>query len=135
MSQNPDAPADAPDPGQGRAEREEQLKLLQTITMEVAAAGDLCAALEVVLRRVCERTGWALGQAWVPSQDGSVLECGPIWLCEPADLTQFKLASESSRFAPGVGLPGRVWKSGQPAWIENVTEDDNFPRTKAAAAA
>ena len=124
-----------PDSGEKRAEREEQLKLLQTITMEVAAAGDLSAALEVVLRRVCERTGWALGQAWVPSKDGSVFECGPIWLCEDADLTQFRLASENSRFAPGVGLPGRVWKSRQPAWIENVTEDDNFPRTKAADAA
>ena len=41
--------------------REEQLSLLQTITMEVAAASDLSSALEVVLRRTCEKTGWALG--------------------------------------------------------------------------
>jgi len=36
--------------------REEQLSLLQTITMEVAAARDFSSALEVVLRRICEKT-------------------------------------------------------------------------------
>ena len=46
---------------------EEQLSLLQTITMEVAAASDLSSALEVVLREVCEKTGWVLGHAWVPN--------------------------------------------------------------------
>jgi PAS domain S-box-containing protein len=117
-----------PDPS-----REEQLSLLQTITMEVAAASDLSSALEVVLRRVCEKTGWALGQAWVPNQDGTSLDCGPVWFCGEADLKQFRAASESSHFIPGAGLPGRVWKSKQPAWIEDVTVDGNFPRNKAAA--
>src|SRR5207248_11121342 len=73
--------------------REEQLSLLQTITMEVAAASDLSSALEVVLCAVCEKT----------------------------------------HFIAGAGLPGRVWKSKQPAWIEDVTRDANFPRNKAAA--
>ena len=41
---------------------EEQLSLLQTISMEVAAASDLASALEVVLREVCEKTGWVIGQ-------------------------------------------------------------------------
>jgi PAS domain-containing protein len=117
-----------PDPS-----REEQLMLLQTITMEVAAAADLSSALEVVLRRVCEKTGWVLGQAWVPSQDGATLECGPVWFCGEVDLKHFRAASEASHFIPGAGLPGRVWKSKQPAWIEDVTLDGNFPRNKAAA--
>jgi PAS domain S-box-containing protein len=114
--------------------REEQLSLLQTITMEVAAASDLSAALDVVLRRVCEKTGWVLGQAWIPSQDGTLLECGPVCFCSgEGGLTKFRVASEGSHFKPGVGLPGRVWKLKQPAWIEDVTQDPNFPRTKAAA--
>lgn len=113
--------------------REEQLSLLQTITMEVAAASDLSAALEVVLRRVCEKTGWVLGQAWVPSQDGITLECGPVWFCGTADLQHFRAASEGCHLTLGAGLPGRVWKSKQPAWIEDVRVDGNFPRNKAAS--
>ncbi len=43
----------------------EQLDLLQTIMVEVTAATDLSSALEIVLQRVCEKTGWVIGQAWV----------------------------------------------------------------------
>ena len=102
--------------------------------MEVAAARDLSSALDVVLRRVCEKTGWVLGQAWVPNPDGTALECGPVCFCSgEGGLKKFRVASEGSHFRPGVGLPGRVWELKRPAWIEDVTQDPNFPRTKAAA--
>ncbi len=113
--------------------REEQLSLLQTITMEVAAARDFSSALEVVLRRICEKTGWVLGQAWLPNQDGTVIDCGPAWFCAEADLKEFRAASEGSHFVPGAGIPGSVWKSKQPVWIQDVTLDGNFARIKAAA--
>src|SRR5438876_181310 len=111
--------------------REEQLSLLQTITMEVAAASDLSSALEVVLCRVCEKTGWVLGQAWVPNQEGTALDCAAVSFCGNADLRQFRDASEKTHFIAGAGLPGRVWKSKQRAWIEDVTRDANFSRDKA----
>ena len=31
-----------------------------------------------------------------------------------------------------MGLPGRVWKSGTPEWIINLSADDNFPRASLA---
>src|SRR5260370_10438062 len=113
-------------------DHDEQLSLLQTITLEVAAADDLSSALKIVLRQVCEKTGWALGQAWVPNKDGSVLVCDSDWFCGEGDLQAFRIASEAIHFKAGVGLPGRVWESKQPAWVEDVTNDPNFPRLTAA---
>jgi PAS domain S-box-containing protein len=107
---------------------ETQLSLLQAITMEVAVAPDLVSAIEVVLRRVCETTGWVLGQAWLPRTDEAFLECSPAWYTAADGLEGFRLGSENSRFPPGVGLPGRVWQSKQPAWVKDVTVDANFPR-------
>ena len=111
---------------------EEQVSLLQTITMEVAGASDVSSALEVVLSRVCERTGWAIGQAWIPSADGETLECDRAWFSNVSGLEGFRSISETTRFIPGVGLPGRVWSSKQPAWIQDVTVDQNFPRLAVA---
>src|SRR6266436_8332611 len=117
---------------QKRKESEEQLSLLQMITRQLAAAEDVSSALKIVLRQICEKTGWALGQPWVPNKDGSVLVCDSDWFSGGGDLQEFRVASETIHFKPGVGLPGRVWESKQAAWIEDVRQDPNFPRTIAA---
>lgn len=111
---------------------EEQITLLQTITMDVTAAQDLPSALGVVLRRVCEKTGWAFGQAWVPRPDGKGLDCCPAWFTTASSLEEFRASSRNIILSAGVGLPGRVWASRQPAWIRDVTLDTNFPRAEAA---
>jgi PAS domain S-box-containing protein len=114
-----------------RKQAEEQLNLLQTITVEVAAAGDLASAFEVVLRCVCETTGWVLGQVWFPREDGTVLDCGPAWSGSASGLEAFRVASEGITFPPGVGLPGRAWSSQQAAWVEDVTLDANLANRQA----
>src|SRR6267378_2172493 len=120
---------------QDHTQSEEQLNLLQTISMEVAAASDLASALEVVLREVCEKTGWVIGHAWVPNPDATALDLVAAWYCGDGELKSFKTASEASHFEPGLGLPGRVWESKQPAWVEDVINDPNFPRSAAARTA
>lgn len=108
------------------AERES--RLLRATALGIAAATDLTAALRLVLREVCEVTGWAVGQVWLPSDDGSVLECGPAWYSRDPATKPFRDASRDMVFAPGVGLPGAVWSSKQPAWHCDVALDESLPR-------
>ena len=106
----------------------EELRLLHALTVALDKCESLSSALEIVLREVCKATGWALGEAWLPSPDGRLLQLGPIWHVASDKLREF--AAESSRysFRPGRGLPGRVWSSGLPAWVTDVRRDLNFPR-------
>ena len=65
----------------------------------------------------------------MPSSDGSVLECGPAWYSEDPATEPFREASRDMVLAPGVGLPGRVWSSGRPAWHRDVARDESLPRS------
>jgi PAS domain S-box-containing protein len=76
-----------------------------------------------------------VGHAWVPNQDETLLEFRSAWYRGDGELKPFRTVSEASQFQPGIGLPGRVWKSQQPAWVEDVTNDPNFPRSAAARTA
>src|ERR1044071_10438785 len=93
-----------------RQESEEQLKLLQTITAELTSAQDLSSALEVVLRDICEKTGWVLGHAWVPNREGTALDLVSTRYCGDGELKPFRIASDTSHFEHGVGLPGPAWE-------------------------
>ncbi len=68
----------------------------------------------------------------MPNKDESILVRDSDWFCGEGDLQEFRVASGAIHFKPGVGLPGRVWESKQPAWIEDVRHDPNFPRTATA---
>ena len=111
-----------------RRKAEEEVRLLQSITMEVALAPDLDSALKVVLEKVCQSTGWIIGQSWMPEADGTALKCGPAWFTNAEGLEDFRRGSENARLLSGIGLPGRVWLSKQPAWVKDVSIDSNFPR-------
>ena len=118
-----------------RKESEDRLRLLQAITSELATATDLSTALKIVVRHVCEKTGWQLGVAWLPNHDRSALHSNFIWAGDTTDLKEFQSVTEKTEFKRGMGLPGRVWKSKEPAWVEDVTNDPNFPRAPAARTA
>lgn len=86
----------------------------------------------IALRIVCDATGWALGQARVPTGDGGLLTRAAGWARDPDAVAGFLRMSEDFAFPPGIGLPGRSRASKPPAWIRDVTVDANFPRAAAA---
>lgn len=114
--------------------RESEISLLRSLIRYICQAPDFNAALAVVLRRVCEVTGWNYGEAWIPRHDGAVLECSSAWYGSRPSLAPFRQVSEAMTFAPNKGLPGRVWISQQPEWIPDVSiqTDAFFLRAKIA---
>lgn len=116
-----------------RRRAQEDIRLLQTITMAISESEDLHAALAVTLRKVCEATGWIYGEAWIPNSSGTSLERSMAWYSTKEGMEKFTVLSMGFTFPKGAGLPGRVWSLKQPEWVKDVTHDASFLRAQAAA--
>ena len=92
-------------------------------------------ALGELLRVVGEATHWPVGAFWLPTGESpqSELRCAAFWKRPGVDARQFESASRQLRLAPGSGLPGRVWESGQARWFSDVTLEPHCLRADAAA--
>jgi PAS domain S-box-containing protein len=114
---------------------ERRLAAQYTATRVLAESARPAEAVPELLRAVCQSVGWEVGAMWrVDARDGA-LHCSDLWHEPTSGAAEFAELSRRLSFAPGVGLPGRVWTSGKPAWIPDVARDPNFPRAPTASAA
>ena len=118
---------------QALREQTEFLLLTELITRAANEAASVDEAVQIALDQVCAHTGWPVGHAYMLDEAEGDLAPSDIWhLDDNQRLETFRSVTEATRFASGVGLPGRVLASGQPAWIFDVTTDPNFPRAHLA---
>ncbi|BAY24667.1 multi-sensor hybrid histidine kinase [Calothrix sp. NIES-2100] len=104
-----------------RKQAENESRLLLLTTQAITRAIDVNSALALVLRLICQNIGWDFGEAWIPNDDGAVLEHSLGWYGEHNTLDEFWLESKTLKLTLGEGLPGRVWQNQQPEWIEDVS--------------
>ncbi|MFQ5776259.1 MAG: PAS domain S-box protein, partial [Kiloniellaceae bacterium] len=91
-------------------------------------------ALQVSLDEICRHTGWPVGHFYLLAEDGSEdLEPTNIWhIDDPDRFEAFRSVTMSTRFAPGVGVPGRVLERRAPVWVADNTKDGAFPCVRLA---
>jgi two-component system NtrC family sensor kinase len=117
-------------------ERTALLQLLYDLAVVANTAPTLEEAIQQALDRICVATGWPVGHAYLPATEGSgVWVPTPLWhLDDSGRFAAFQQATQTTRVAPGEGLIGRVGRSGQAEWCEDVATDPGFLRPHAAAA-
>jgi signal transduction histidine kinase/integral membrane sensor domain MASE1 len=107
------------------------------ITRVMARSATLEEAAPQILEAICDCLEWDVGALWVVSDvgepPGSVLKCLEVWHRAEFDVSGFVTATREGRFAPGGGLPGRVWQAGDTAWISDAARDAHCPRAPVAA--
>ncbi|HET9261404.1 MAG TPA: response regulator [Vicinamibacterales bacterium] len=96
-------------------------------------AATFAEAAPKILEAICESLGWEYGALWDVDREKNVLRCSDTWCSAAVQFSEFDRISHASAFPAGVGLPGRVWATGEPAWIPDVVQDTNFPRAPIAA--
>ncbi|MDP9021502.1 MAG: PAS domain S-box protein [Actinomycetota bacterium] len=108
--------------------------LQQRVTAAANATSDVETALRTAIEEVCRTVGWPVGHAYLADvADGDRLVPTDWWFTDGPRYQPFVDATEATAFVAGTGLPGRVLVTGEPAWIVDVVEDPNFPRSAVAA--
>ena len=57
-----------------------------------------------------------------------MLHCEDIWHLPDSEQREFEAEARQLTFASGSGLPGRVWASGEAAWIADISQDHGCAR-------
>jgi diguanylate cyclase (GGDEF)-like protein/PAS domain S-box-containing protein len=104
--------------------RAEQLQALEhVVNRSLADTDSVTAAIHASVRAICETEDWECGRYFRWDERGGVLRFGDGWGVPEAAVEQFIEKSRDLSYAPGAGLAGRVWQTGRPLWVPDVTQD------------
>src|SRR3954465_16041069 len=112
------------------------LRAEHAVAARLADAADLRTSYPEVLRAIAETLGWEVAAAWEKDPDEPLsLRRVAFWHSRAMPAARVGALYAAATIPIGHGLPGRVWQSGTPAWIVDVTVDPDFPRAEAARSA
>ena len=109
--------------------RAQELQSLEhSVAHSIAAAESVTAAMTAAIRAICETEGWECGRYFRPDSEAGVLRFGESWGIQDPAIQEFLERSREIVYKPGTGLMGRVWLSGQPLWVADLTRDSRAQR-------
>jgi signal transduction histidine kinase len=109
-----------------------RVELAYDAARALAEARTLDAAGSSLLASIGHHLAWACGALWRVDEAGDALACIATWQRLDEHSSALGHLLGQSRIDRGVGLPGRVWASGQPLWLADLQSEANFPRRSTA---
>jgi PAS domain S-box-containing protein len=107
----------------------------RAVAHAIATADDDDALYGEILAAIGASLACQFGAVWEAAPGDDAICCVETWSEPGFPGDEFAAVTRSYRFRPGTGLPGRVWATGDPAWIVDVADDANFPRAETAVRA
>ena len=120
-----------------RKNAQEETQFLLATTFALAKSQDFEESISIMLRFCCEFINWDLAEAWIPSIDEKFLTCSRSFYTNEPSLLDYRSQTLEIKFAPNIGLPGRIWSSKQSEWLQDISLEPEqvFLRNKIAAKA
>ncbi|TMA58232.1 MAG: PAS domain S-box protein [Deltaproteobacteria bacterium] len=115
-----------------RKRSERRLAVQHVTTRILAESATLDEATPRILQAIAETLGWQVGAIWIVDRGRKVMRCVELWHVRSTAVPEFEAMSRRITLPPGAGLPGRVWATGESAWICDIADDPNFPRVATA---
>jgi diguanylate cyclase (GGDEF)-like protein/PAS domain S-box-containing protein len=106
-----------------RKRAEQLLRLEHTVARCVTEADSVSAAMTAVIRAVCEAQNWECGRFFSADDESGLLRFAESWNKPGRQFDLYIERSQKITYGPGVGLAGRVWQTGEPMWVADMTRD------------
>lgn len=115
-----------------RKRTEGRLALQYAVTRILSESHEVGESALNILSAACQTLDWEVGVLWQVDDRDQLLRCVEIRHATSKATPEFDRFTKASTFSRGVGLPGRIWESGELVWVDNVVMDPNFPRAPVA---
>ena len=106
-----------------RKRAEQMLEFRNAVGRCLDSADSTAEALRAVIRAICQTQSWDCGRFLRVDDAAGVLRLGEYWSVSDGAIHGLLAASQGLTYGPGVGMSGKVWQSGQPLWIPDITKD------------
>lgn len=110
------------------------MDLMTAVAVDANESADAESAYSACLKRICTFADWQVGHTYlVDENDSRVCHSGTSWYFTDEDrFAPFRDASNGIRYEAGIGVPGMVLETGQPAWVSDCRARPDFPRARHA---
>lgn len=115
-----------------RKSDERRLVLQNAVTKILAESTSLAEASVKLLETICLHLDWQIGEFWMVPSNRTHLNFVASWHLPSADVSMFSATGRTTRFLPGIGIPGRIWQQKAPLWLDQMPEGERYVRTRAA---
>jgi len=115
-----------------RKQAELRQTMEHTVTRILAEAETLADAAPKIIQTICETMGWHCGARWQMDKEAGMLRCIECWGVDTPEIREF-IADNSKRAVDprstsGRGLVRRIYNSGQPLWIADISQEQGLLR-------
>ena len=101
------------------------------MTLRFGQARDLSEALKAAMQAICETERWEAARYVYVDEARGVLRAGESWSIPDPKRVRYLEESRTKDYAPGEGLVGHVWKTGEPLWVPDIAKDPRVARPAA----
>ncbi|HEV7503079.1 MAG TPA: PAS domain S-box protein, partial [Vicinamibacteria bacterium] len=99
----------------------------------LSESASLAEAAAPLLETLCTAHGWDLGAIWVRDDNVGAVRCVSLWRAPGVQAPELEALEGDVFFPVGKGLVGRVSKTGETMWVEDLAKGAAFPRMALAA--
>jgi signal transduction histidine kinase len=103
------------------------------VSEALAHADTLEQDLDGTLAAAGESLGWEFGAAWLPDEEGRAMRCVSNWDGGGEAASELTTRAQGIELAPGEGIVGRAWQTGEPSWVPDlaaVLHDPSHPHAR-----